>query len=197
MSDVLNAAASGEFWDFTLAVYKHEGVAPACLSLQDRSGLDVNFLLLCVYAGSRGVALSDGDFTRIDNAVAAWRHNVIQPLRAVRRWLKGQAMLSKEAVDGLRLGVLAREIDSESHQQRLMERSLAASTGAPDPAIMAGNLIGYLAWNGAASDDETLERLGKVLSGATTDLGDEEAMKMLYSSLRRHGDTCPGGRTGD
>lgn len=183
MSDVLNAAAPGEFWDFTLKVYRREAVAPACLSLQDRSGLDVNFLLLCVYAGSRSVALSNDDFARIDRAVAAWRHNVIQPLRAVRRWLKDQAILPNEAVDGLRRGVLSREIESESHQQRLMEESLAMPAASPDPAIMGGNLIRYLAWSGAACDDETLTSLGKLLRGATSDLGDEEAIEILCSSL--------------
>jgi hypothetical protein len=34
------------FWDFSLALYAKEGVADACLLLQDKLGYDVNLLLL-------------------------------------------------------------------------------------------------------------------------------------------------------
>ena len=40
----MNSTAS--FWDFSVGTYRRPGVADACLSLQDRYGLDVNVLLL-------------------------------------------------------------------------------------------------------------------------------------------------------
>src|SRR5215472_10605000 len=129
MPDKVELPAS-PFWTFTLAVYRREGVSPACIALQDRLGLDVNFLLLCLYAGLRGCRLDAHDFARVEDRVAPWRSHVIHPLRAVRRWLKEQQLLEKAASDQLRRGVLGHEIESESVQQRLMEAAVTVPAGA-------------------------------------------------------------------
>lgn len=75
--------------DFALSLYAREGVPPACLALQESTGLDVNILL---FAAWRGTALqrpvSDADIAAAQALVADWHGEVVRPLRAVRRRLK-------------------------------------------------------------------------------------------------------------
>lgn len=79
------------FWEFSLAVYARPGVPAACLGLQDGRGVDVNVLLFAAWAGMDcATALSGAELERIDGAVADWRREVVRPLRAVRRRVKGE-----------------------------------------------------------------------------------------------------------
>ena len=165
MSDVAKPPPSA-FWDFTLSIYRRDGVSPALIALQDRLGLDVNFLLACLYAGSRGTKLADGDFARLEDAAAPLRKNLIHPLRQVRRWLKDQSTIAKESADPIRRAVLAQEIESEGLQQRAMEARLALASGAADPALAAGNLARYLAWSKATAAAPDLDGLALVLARA-------------------------------
>ena len=167
------------FWTFTLAVYQKDGVSPACIALQDRLGLDVNFLLLCLYAGSRGRALSADDFARIEECVAPWRKNVIHPLRAVRRWLKEQQLLDKAPSDQLRRGVLGHEIESEGVQQRLMEAAVAIPEGASSASTAARNLVGYIGWSRANLGDSDEADLAVLLSQVFPPVSRDAAKALL------------------
>ncbi len=178
MADKLELPAS-PFWSFTLAVYQKEGVSPACIALQDRLGLDVNFLLLCLYAGSRGRALGAADFARIEERAAPWRKNVIHPLRSVRRWLKEQQLLEKAPSDQLRRGVLGCEIESEGVQQRLMEAAVTIPEGAASAPTAASNLKAYLAWANAKSGDPDKNDLAVLLSQVFPPLSRDQAKALL------------------
>ena len=63
--------------DFALALYAREGVPPACLALQEATGLDVNILL---FAAWRGAVLrrevSAADIAAARARVAEW-HSVV------------------------------------------------------------------------------------------------------------------------
>ena len=61
----------GRFWAFSLEVYGRPGVAPACLALQDRHGLDVNLLLFCCWAASQGVTLDQRTLAAAEEAVGS------------------------------------------------------------------------------------------------------------------------------
>jgi len=178
MADRLELPASA-FWSFTLGVYQKEGVSPACIALQDRLGLDVNFLLLCLYAGSRGRALGAGDFARIEERAAPWRKNVIHPLRAVRRWLKEQQLLEKAPSDQLRRGVLSHEIESEGVQQRLMEAAVTLAEGAPSAGVAADNLKTYLAWSKVRAGDPDRGDLAVLLSQVFPPLSRDAAKALM------------------
>jgi uncharacterized protein (TIGR02444 family) len=167
------------FWTFTLAVYQKEGVSPACIALQDRLGLDVNFLLLCLYAASRGRVLTADDFARIEERAAPWRKNVIHPLRAVRRWLKEQQLLEKAPSDQLRRGVLGHEIESEGVQQRLMEAAVPIPEGASSASTAAGNLAAYLAWARVKPGDPDKADLAGLLSQVFAPLSRDAATALL------------------
>jgi uncharacterized protein (TIGR02444 family) len=181
MPDSVDLPASA-FWTFTLAVYRKEGVSAAAIALQDRLGLDVNFILLCLYAGSCGRALTPDDFARLEARVAPWRRNVIHPLRAVRRWLKEQQLLEKTPSDQLRRGVLGHEIESEGVQQRLMEAAVTIPAGSPSASTAARNLGTYLDWARVKPGESDGTDLATLLSQVFAPLSREDAKSLLRKS---------------
>lgn len=122
----------GPHWSFALDIYARPGVSDACLLLQDRAGVDVNVLLLVLYAATRrGVALSRNDLQDMDNAVVAWRQEVVIPLRTARRRLKtGPAPAPTDATETLRRHIKQAELQAEQIEQAVLARWLEAHAGA-------------------------------------------------------------------
>src|SRR5258708_396495 len=102
-------------WRFVLPFYGRAGVSPACLTLQDRIGLDVNLLLVAAYAAvERGIVLDRDDLAAADDLVRGWRTEVIQPLRRVRNRMKaGPSPAPSPATEPLRSKIKAAELDGE------------------------------------------------------------------------------------
>jgi|LauGreDrversion4_2_1035121.scaffolds.fasta_scaffold57763_2 uncharacterized protein (TIGR02444 family) len=125
------------FWTFSLAVYGCEGVPPACLTLQDGSGADVNVLLFSLFLGRSGRALSVEDVARIAETIEPWRANIVAILRAARRALKEPPQpFEGPAVDHLRKNVKAAELESERIQQELLFVTFSAqNTGRAHPDL--------------------------------------------------------------
>jgi len=123
-----------DFWDYSLAVYDRDGVARACLALQDRHGLDVNLLLFCGWAGAQGVSLEAAELAALDDLVRPWRDGAVAPLRAARRWLKSQTLAPAAPADALREHILAEEIRAEEIAQRVMAARLPARLDVTPPA---------------------------------------------------------------
>jgi uncharacterized protein (TIGR02444 family) len=143
-------ASDNPFWDFSLAVYRKPGVAEACLRLQDGAGADVNLLLyFCWLATVRDAALAEDDIRAAVDATDAWRAHVVQPLRAIRRWLKGGAEgMAPESAESLRADVKRIELASERLQQDLLFRRTgpcAQAAGGPGARARAEeNIACYL-----------------------------------------------------
>lgn len=79
----------GPQWSFAVHLYGRPGVANACLLLQDRIGADVSLLLFALFiAQDQRIMLERADLEELDGAIAAWRGEVIRPLRSIRRRLK-------------------------------------------------------------------------------------------------------------
>ena len=138
------------FWRFSQTLYDRAGVAGACLSLQDRHGLDVNLLLLCVWAGHEGNRLSRADMAELASRVADWQASVVRPLRGVRQWLKHQDAAPVELAERLRAGVKAQELAAEQLQQAVLYDALQAGadarTASPGPRLAMANLGAYFVW---------------------------------------------------
>lgn len=136
--------ARNPFWTWSLRLYKRPGVAPACIALQDRAGIDVNLLLFCLWAGSRRIVLSRrlmGEALRVSDE---WSSAVVQPLRAVRRLLKAPAR-SSTALQGFRRRVAALELEAERLQQDALAtlvREALPEKGEP-AMVAADNLALY------------------------------------------------------
>ena len=134
------------FWTFSLALYGKPGVAPALIGLQDRLGLDVNMLLYCCWVGFEGRSLSSADLAAVEAAIASWQVELVHPLRALRRWLKGGfGELPSDRVEAYRRRLSDLEIEAERIAQEAMAavpRGLADL--GPVETRVAGNLRAYL-----------------------------------------------------
>ena len=80
MSDP-QAQAATALWRFSLAVYRRAGVAPECLDVQERFGVDVNLLLFCAYLGAlEAVVLSKDDLGQAAAVVRGWHGEIVRTL---------------------------------------------------------------------------------------------------------------------
>lgn len=144
------------FWRFSLRTYRQDGVAHACLALQDECGVDVNLLLYCCWLGSERRRLSARDARSAMNAVGRWQQEVVAPLRRARRAIrKDPAGKVAETTLLLRQKIAAAELDAEYLEQRLLDAEAsrmpaATGNGAAPEEIAATNLDRYLAALGVA-----------------------------------------------
>ncbi|MHA1536905.1 MAG: TIGR02444 family protein [Alphaproteobacteria bacterium] len=161
----MSAFPEHPFWDFSLEVYGAAGVAPACLALQERHGVDVNFLLLCLWLGRAGYgAVGAEEIARLHGAVDVWHSEIVRQLRAVRKRLKEPlAGEDRDLALALRHRLQKIEIDAEHIEQLMLGAALgkmgsgggmgAGATGA-GPAAARANLDAYFALIGAELDGE-------------------------------------------
>lgn len=103
------------FKRFALALYGSEGVADACLHLQNRHDVDVNLVLFAAFVGAeRRQRLTTSSLEEARARVDAWHREVVRPLRAVRQRLKaGPAPAPNEITAHLRRRLQQVEIDAE------------------------------------------------------------------------------------
>ena len=106
---------AGRFKQFALELYGSEGVAAACLHLQNRHVLDVNLVLFAAFIGARRrQTLTTSWLDAARSRVDAWHREVVRPLRAVRQRLKtGPAPAPDELTTRLRGKLQQVEIDAE------------------------------------------------------------------------------------
>ena len=105
-----------KFWTFSLELYDAEGVAAACLELQDAYQLDVNLILFCFWHGSAYGKIDQELLQNIIKLSIEWRSGVVQPLRSARSWMKLNSNPS-EQFDSLRERIKADELMAEKYQQ--------------------------------------------------------------------------------
>jgi uncharacterized protein (TIGR02444 family) len=178
MSDPKKRSA-GAFWHFSLAVYCREGVEEACLGLQDDLGLDVNLLLFCLWAGSRGQSLEAGALAELMASTGVWQAEVVAPLRRVRRWLKTQATIDDPAAEALRQAIKSRELEAEALEQQLLESQLCKPVKEPSPETAAANLLAYLAAKSITVDERIKHHFIKLLSSVFENILEENISALL------------------
>ena len=143
----MTAPGDGSFWAFTLALYGKPGVAAALIGLQDRLGLDVNMLLFCSWAGANLRLLSRDDLKAVEAVAEPWQSEVVRPLRALRRRLKGGfAPMPADRVESYRKRVNELEIEGEHIVQNAMGAQPRGErqAGAASTAQVVANLKAYL-----------------------------------------------------
>jgi uncharacterized protein (TIGR02444 family) len=156
-----HVALEGPHWAFALRLYGQPGVAEACLLLQDRLGVDVDVLLLAMYAAKqRGIELDHCDLQAMDAAVAPWREEIVVALRAIRRRMKtGPEPAPSESTERLRAEIKAAELHAEQIELAVLAGWLDrhAAGRESSPADMGGVLrtvVAHFAGGcGAASGD--------------------------------------------
>jgi uncharacterized protein (TIGR02444 family) len=105
-----------KFWNFSLQLYDAQGVAAACLELQDAYQLDVNLILFCFWHGSAYGEVEQELLQKIIELSIQWRAHVVQPLRSARTWMKLNPS-SATQFDSLREKIKADELMAEKFQQ--------------------------------------------------------------------------------
>lgn len=130
MSNDLSTSADQDAWAYALKVYARPGVSGACLLLQDAVGVDVLVMLHLAHVSLRqNVAISTPMVEQADALVAAWRTDVVRPLRAARRAIDKQDAATRT----LRASIQQCELAAEKHALGL----LAAAAMAPAMDVLA------------------------------------------------------------
>lgn len=123
-------------WDWATAAYAVEGVAAACLDLQDHHEQNTCLLL---WAGWNAVTGRRPDAETIEAAcdiARAWDSTTITPLRTVRRTLKLPVPdIEDDAREAVRNRIKAVELEAERRLLLALEPLSPAPSGGPRPAI--------------------------------------------------------------
>ena len=118
-----------KFWNFSLALYDAQGVAAACLELQEAYQLDVNLILFCFWHGSAYGKIDQELLQNVLEVSIEWRCGVVQPLRSARAWMKLNPNPSKQ-FDSLRERIKADELMAEKFQiEQIASLTLAFNKG--------------------------------------------------------------------
>ena len=124
------------FWQFSIKFYAVPGVAPACIELQDKSGVDVNVLFFLLWNANEGRTFSTADVAEIERTIGPWREMAVVPVRNVRRALKTPPpVMGAEAAESLRTRIKAVELEAERLQQEaLYGLAQTSRLGRPSPS---------------------------------------------------------------
>jgi uncharacterized protein (TIGR02444 family) len=157
-------------WDFVTRLYGAPGVAPACLELQERHGIDVTFMLFCLWRGSVCGRPLSGHMPTIAATAKEWHQAVVLPVRAARRRLKATGTSQRPELAALYKTVLSVEIDCE-HAELLMladgvEALCGSADGTASPAAMAENLSAFFAASGVELTSRDRPALTAILKAA-------------------------------
>ena len=160
----MNPLSASPFWTFSLSVYSQMGVPEACLTLQDRAGVDVNLLLFALYLGRNGRKLAPHHVRKIAQTTEPWRAHVVVSLRAARRALKEPSPhFAGASAEQLRLKVKAAELEAERIQQDVLFVSFPAADmglGEDDWAkACAANVDAYRHYLGTEFDQQAVATL--------------------------------------
>ena len=125
-------------WDWALTAYAADGVADACLELQDSAGQNVPLLLWAAWCAAEGRTPDADALEAAGDTARAWQDTAIAPLRAVRRALKPRAPdLDDADREAVRAQVKAVELAAERHLLTALEALAPAPSGPPQPSINA------------------------------------------------------------
>ncbi len=123
-------------WDWALTAYAAEGVADACLELQDAAGQNVPLLLWAAWCAAEGRVPDEDALEAAGDTARAWQDTAIAPLRAVRRALKPRAPdLDDADREAVRAQVKAVELEAERRLLAALEALAPAPSDPPQPPI--------------------------------------------------------------
>ena len=124
--------------DWSLTVWAAEGVAEACLELQDSAGQNIPLLLWAAWCAAEGRTPDDDALEAAGDTARAWQETAIAPLRAVRRALKPRAPdLDDADREAVRDQVKAVELEAELRLLAALEALAPAPSGPARPPLDA------------------------------------------------------------
>ncbi|MEX2200697.1 MAG: TIGR02444 family protein [Dongiaceae bacterium] len=160
------AAGDNGFWEFSVKAFGTEGIAPALIALQDRAGAHVNLLLFCCWAAAEGIAVDAALLRQARESAGAWQSEIVEPLRALRRKLKGgYGEFPSDDVEALRKQINGLEIEGERiEQSRLAALAAARPRATADGRLAVAGLARYFAALGRRPDETDAAHLKSVLT---------------------------------
>ncbi len=134
-------------WRFSLRTYRQPGVADACIALQDECGVDVNVLLFFLWLAAEKKRVPAANARAACEQAALWHDDVVAPLRAVRRKLKGgSTLVERNTAELFRTRIKAVELEAERLQQEAlfaMTANLEAESAESVEAAARANVLAY------------------------------------------------------
>ncbi|MFJ6024398.1 TIGR02444 family protein [Brevundimonas sp. NPDC092305] len=125
-------------WDWAVRAYAAEGVAIACLDLQDAQGQNVPLLLWAAWCASTGRKLDEDALDAASDTARVWQDAAIAPLRQVRRSLKTRMPdMEDVAREAVRARVKSAELEAERYLLEALEALSPPSSGAVLPVLPA------------------------------------------------------------
>jgi uncharacterized protein (TIGR02444 family) len=119
----------------------------------------VNLLLFLLFLAEHQRQVSARDVAELDQAVQAWRDNVVKPLRGLRRALKTDIGTISATVSETFCGQIKRlELESEHIEQSELERLSTTELGMASPSRMTAaeaNIAAYQSYLGTFSAEAT------------------------------------------
>jgi uncharacterized protein (TIGR02444 family) len=160
----MTGSPGSPFWRFSLRFYRQNGVADACITLQEEAGVDVNLLLFLLWHATRKRTLSSREIAELERRIAPWRDMTVVPLRTMRRALKSPpALVAGTTAELFRTRIKAVELEAERLQQEaLHELAGSSAMGAQAPSLEAAaraNIEAYAAACGRAFPSPATETL--------------------------------------
>lgn len=128
----------GPHWAFSLRTYGEPGVSEVCVTLQDRHGVDVNVLLIALWAVcDRRIRVDASRIASLDSSVADLRASAVVPIRTVRRWMKSASF--GLGIDAARDRVKKAELAVEQLEQALLAEVVRSWSGIREPGTLAAS----------------------------------------------------------
>jgi uncharacterized protein (TIGR02444 family) len=160
MQEETGAVTTGppDLWGGMLPLYRREGVAEACLRLQDTCGADVPLLLAGAVLARSGLRLTPSVASALVSVTQDWRREVVLPLRALRRSWRERLYR-----DPLRDQLKSLELEAERRQVEYLQSLLATRwplpRSEPGVGLIRENLEALLVAQGAGDWHDALPRL--------------------------------------
>lgn len=177
-----------QFWDFSVRIYRTEGVPDACLSLQDDYGADVNMLLFCAWVGTVAGTFDGELYDRASEYSTRWAENVVIPLREARTWMKhtgcsADPMPTDECMQ-LREEIKGVEFAAEKMQQEVLESMVPVNQArdATSHQIVvdaAANLMRYLECMDIRPANDVRKKLSVIVRAAFPAVDEKTVSKAL------------------
>ncbi len=140
------------FWRFSLRLYRQPGVADACIALQDECGVDVNVLLFFLWLAADKRLVPAPNARAVCEQAALWHDDVVAPLRAVRRKLKGgSTLVERNTAEMFRNRIKAVELEAERLQQEAMFAMSPNLETEPSESVEAAARANVLAYEQAVA----------------------------------------------
>jgi len=127
-ADTKPPAQGSPFWRFSLKLYRAQGVADACIALQEGAGVDVNLLLFLLWQATQRRAFTAAEVAALEHRIGGWRETTVIPLRNLRRALKSPpGLVAAGTAEAFRTRIKAVELEAERLQQEAMYELAATS----------------------------------------------------------------------